>query len=96
MQKLWAEYFNDITLDNKGPIFDTIAMVGVTRGSIDTTNTDLNADTDWFKVTNSKLEASDVDPFFPSFQTVDTGRDSLTIDELSFTPSVDFLQHKTV
>jgi len=60
-ETLWAEDFNDAALANKGAVFDSVDMDGVTRWSIDVTNADLSATSDWFKVKNSKIEARDVD-----------------------------------
>ncbi|TWX65294.1 ExeM/NucH family extracellular endonuclease [Colwellia demingiae] len=58
---LWSEDFSNPALNNKGAIFETINMDGVTRWSIDVTNAQLTANSDWFKVTNNKIEARDVD-----------------------------------
>jgi len=60
-ETLWSEDFNDSALNNKGAVFDSIDMTEVTRWSIDVSSADLSANSDWFKVTNGKLEARDVD-----------------------------------
>ena len=58
---LWSEDFNDVALTNKGAVFNTIDMDDVTGWSIDVSNAELSAISDWFKVANNKLEARDVD-----------------------------------
>ncbi len=60
-ETLWMEDFNAAELNNKGAIFNTIDMDGVSKWSINVGDADLSATSDWFKVTNSKMEARDVD-----------------------------------
>lgn len=60
-ETLWTEDFNDPALSNKGAVFETIDMDGISRWSIDVTNAQLTANSDWFKVANNKMEARDVD-----------------------------------
>lgn len=62
-ETLWFEDFNNPSLTDKGAIFETIDMSGVSRWSIDVSNAQLTANTDWFKVNNSKIEARDVDGY---------------------------------
>ncbi|MEW6993748.1 ExeM/NucH family extracellular endonuclease [Colwelliaceae bacterium MEBiC 14330] len=58
---LWTENFDDAALNNKGAIYNTLDMSGVSRWSIDVSNAQLTASSDWFKVSNGKMEARDVD-----------------------------------
>jgi hypothetical protein len=58
---LWTENFDDSSLNNKGAIYNTLDMSGVSRWSIDVSNAQLTASSDWFKVSNGKMEARDVD-----------------------------------
>ncbi len=60
-ESLWSENFDDLALNNKGAIFNTLDMDGINRWSIDVNNAQLTANSDWFKVTNGKMEARDVD-----------------------------------
>ncbi len=60
-EALWTENFDDSALNNKGAIYNTLDMSGVSRWSIDVSNAQLTASSDWFKVSNGKMEARDVD-----------------------------------
>ena len=64
---LWEENFNDSSLNNKGamgtgsssaPVID---MAGISRWSIDISEAELTASSDWFRVNNGRFEARDVD-----------------------------------
>lgn len=61
LETLWAEDFNASELNNKGAVFNIIDMDDVSRWSIDVSNAQLTATSDWFKVTNGAMEARDLD-----------------------------------
>lgn len=61
---IWEENFDAAALDGKGAVGGdsvTIDMDGVSRWSIDVSDADLSATSDWFKVDNGQLSARDVD-----------------------------------
>ncbi|MGL1959130.1 MAG: ExeM/NucH family extracellular endonuclease [Colwellia sp.] len=58
---VWSENFNAPELNDKGAINNLIDMTEVTRWSIDVSDAELTANSDWFKVTNNAMEARDVD-----------------------------------
>ncbi len=60
-ETVWSEDFNAPELDQKGATFNIIDMDGVTGWSIDVSNADLSATSDYFRVQSGLMEARDTD-----------------------------------
>lgn len=58
---LWLEDFNDSAIQGKGAVFTNVDMSGITKWSIDVSDTSLTATSDWFQVKNNRFEARDLD-----------------------------------
>ena len=60
---VWIEDFNDPAIDGKGAYgpSNTVDLIGVANWTVDITNTELTASSDYFKVRNSRFEAQDLD-----------------------------------
>jgi predicted extracellular nuclease/endonuclease I len=63
---IWEENFEAASLQGKGatgpiPVGDNVVVDGVDRWSIDVTNAEITASSDWFRVNNNAMQARDVD-----------------------------------
>lgn len=60
---VWLEDFDDPAIDGKGAFgpSNIVDLAGVTNWTVDVTNTELTASTDYFKVQNDRFEARDLD-----------------------------------
>jgi len=60
-ETIWLENFDAPQQQGKGAVFESIDIAGITTWSIDVSQVQLSANSDWFFVKDQKFEARDVD-----------------------------------